>query len=551
MTHSTAQKWLRRTAICLLTLSPITFPLIHAASYNWDNSAGGLFNTPGHWDPSGPPIAGDNALFELANTYTVTFGSGVTNNRMFVGAGNVTLDLSSGPEPADQYTYTLSTTAWQYGQRSLDVDSSTDDPIASLIVQGGILSTAHSGPAGTAGTHGQITITGSKAEYRFANTFHIARAGQGTVIVENGATLTGTSNPLLTLGWDSTAVAELKITGDGTTLTMPATRVTEIGRQGTGTMIVEDGAQATIDIIDVGSNSNGNGTLTIRDSTTAVSSSVMNAGLRSSSQAAITVSAGAEFSSTEVYVGKVSGTNASVLITGADTSWTATGGAAEAFYVGGQSAATFGGNGTLTVADGAVVSVTGDTVATILPTGVLQGDGRINAAAGLLNYGGTVRVGMPDTISLINGANFGLSESVGTLTIGGDYSQNTLVVGETSYVPTLQIRIADSTSYDQLDVLGGITLGDGLGSGGGLLEVLEFGVANIAVNDQFQILLWDDLSSLSGEFDTVSLFELSEGLEWDLSQLYTSGMISVIPEPGHFALGIGALALLALVLRRR
>ncbi len=551
MTHSIAQTWLRRTVVCLLTLSPITFPLIHADPYNWDNSAGGIFNTAGNWDPEGPPIAGDNALFELENTYTVTFGSGVTNNRLFIGAGNVTFDLTSGPNPEDQYTYALTTTAFAVADRSLNVHSSTDDPIASLIVEGGILSVQHSGTAGEAGSHGQMLVTGSKAEYHHGRTLHVGQNGSGTFTIQNGAKLIGGSISFLAVAWDPSGDGELVVTGAGTEWTMPADRITDIGRRSTGKVIVEDSAQATIGTFDMGSGSGGNGTLSIRDSGASVSSSVMNAGLNSTSQAVVTVSAGADFSSTEVYIGKVANTNASILITGTGTDWSATGGTAEAFYVGGQSATTFGGNGTLTVADGAVVTVSGDTVATILPSGVLQGDGRLNATAGVLNHGGTVRVGLPAAISLIDGAAFGLSESVGTLTIGGNFSQDTLVLNDTSYLPTLQFRIADSSNYDQLNVLGSITLGDGLGSGGGLLEVLEFGVASIAVNDQFQILQWDDLGSLTGTFDTISLFELSEGLEWDTSQLYTTGIISVIPEPGHFALAIGALIAAGLLRRRR
>lgn len=531
-------------------LAFVALPL-QSAVFEWDATGGGVFGTAGNWTPSGPPGANDEAHFLLENTYTVTFGSNPSNNRAFIGAGTVTLNLSSGPDPEDQHTYSLTTTTFAVDTRSLSVHSSTDDPIATLIVEGGILNVQHSGTAGNAGTHGQMIVTGGKAEYHHDRTLHVGQNGSGTFTLENGAKLVGGSVSFLAVAWDPSGNGEMVVTDSGTEWIMPASRITDIGRRSTGRVIVENGALATIGGFDMGSGSGGSGTLAIRDSGTVVSSSVMNAGLHGNSQAVVTVSAGAELSSTEVYIGKVNNTDASILITGSGTEWNATGGTAEAFYVGGQSNTTFGGNGTLTIADGAVVSVSGDTVATILPTGVLQGNGSINTAAGLLNHGGMVRAGLPTTISLIDGSPFGLSAAVGTLTIGGDFSQDTLVINDTSYIPTLQLRIADSSNYDQLNVLGAITLGDGLGSGGGLLEVLEFGVASIAVNDVFQILQWDEISTLAGTFDTISLFELSEGLEWDVSQLYTAGIISVIPEPAHFTLAIAALLAAGILLRRR
>lgn len=59
-----------------------------------------------------------------------------------------------------------------------------------------------------------------------------------------------------------------------------------------------------------------------------------------------------------------------------------------------------------------------------------------------------------------------------------------------------------------------------------------------------------DFSFLSGAFDTVALPTLAPGLAWDTSQLYLTGVVSVVPEPGTVALfAIGGLAML--VRRRR
>jgi hypothetical protein len=60
--------------------------------------------------------------------------------------------------------------------------------------------------------------------------------------------------------------------------------------------------------------------------------------------------------------------------------------------------------------------------------------------------------------------------------------------------------------------------------------------------DAFDVLDWD---ALSGTFSQVSLPELSPGLGWDTSRLYSSGTLSVVPEPGTLALLLAAAFLLA------
>ena len=93
------------------------------------------------------------------------------------------------------------------------------------------------------------------------------------------------------------------------------------------------------------------------------------------------------------------------------------------------------------------------------------------------------------------------------------------------------------TVYDLLDV-------DALLSLDGTLDVVLFDAFDPELGDTFDILDW---GTLNGAFHTVNLPSLSMGLNWDTSDLYGSGRLSVIPEPAT----IGLLALSSTVLLRR
>ncbi|MBM4017213.1 MAG: PEP-CTERM sorting domain-containing protein [Planctomycetes bacterium] len=93
--------------------------------------------------------------------------------------------------------------------------------------------------------------------------------------------------------------------------------------------------------------------------------------------------------------------------------------------------------------------------------------------------------------------------------------------------------------YDALDVAGLLALG-------GTLEVaLADGFAPRA-GDSFDLLDW---GGLAGAFDAVNLPDLGDGLAWDLSGLYASGTVGVVPEPATLALA--ALGAAGALLRRR
>jgi hypothetical protein len=94
---------------------------------------------------------------------------------------------------------------------------------------------------------------------------------------------------------------------------------------------------------------------------------------------------------------------------------------------------------------------------------------------------------------------------------------------------TLAIELGGTTlgtQYDHVAVTGDLALG-------GVLQVLRINGFNFAAGQSFDILDW---GNLSGAFSTLQLPTLADGLTWNTSQLYTSGVLSVgsVGLPGDF-----------------
>jgi hypothetical protein len=79
------------------------------------------------------------------------------------------------------------------------------------------------------------------------------------------------------------------------------------------------------------------------------------------------------------------------------------------------------------------------------------------------------------------------------------------------------------TTYDRLQVTGNIVLGNST-TGGGTLDVSFVNGFTPAAGNSFDIL---DGASTSGTFDTLSLPSLAPGLMWNVSKLYTTGVLRV------------------------
>lgn len=99
---------------------------------------------------------------------------------------------------------------------------------------------------------------------------------------------------------------------------------------------------------------------------------------------------------------------------------------------------------------------------------------------------------------------------------------------------------------DALNVSGTINFG-------GALNVSLLSGFTLAVGNSFDLF---NYTSSTGSFSSFSLPALAGDLTWDLSSLYSNGIISVVgasalPEPSTYALMAGALALCLAAWRRR
>ncbi len=150
-------------------------------------------------------------------------------------------------------------------------------------------------------------------------------------------------------------------------------------------------------------------------------------------------------------------------------------------------------------------------------TSLLKGNGKLSGA---LQNAGTVAPG----------------NSPGLLTIDGPFTQTSTGL--------LQIEIGGTTrgsQYDALVVTGAATLG-------GKLSVSFVNGFTPTAGTQFDILDW---ASMTGTFATIDLPPLSSGMSWNTTQLYTSGMLTAVPEPASALLLTTASLLVGMASRRK
>lgn len=199
--------------------------------------------------------------------------------------------------------------------------------------------------------------------------------------------------------------------------------------------------------------------------------------------------------------------------------------------------------GTLVVANSAG-SATGSGQVTVAVGATLTGDGSITAAGGSnITIDGALLVGDPTVLS---GTDLALGVTGGGSVILGAGSNTTLDlwsgVGSGMFNSSL-------TDADRLLVSGTVTLG-------GTLTVLNSsGSMAWEKFDSWQLFDWTAITGgvtpgTGGNiFSSIVLPSLTSGFVWDTDALYTTGIITVVPEPGRALLIL--FGLIGLMMRRR
>ena len=124
----------------------------------------------------------------------------------------------------------------------------------------------------------------------------------------------------------------------------------------------------------------------------------------------------------------------------------------------------------------------------------------------------------PGTGTVMFLSTFSPGASPARVDFGGD-----LVLGGVASLTMELAGTTPGTEYDQIDVSGNLALG-------GVLNVSLLGGFMPLAGQPFDILDW---GSLSGTFDAINLPTLSGGLNWNTSQLYTTGTL-LVAQPGDF-----------------
>ena len=188
-----------------------------------------------------------------------------------------------------------------------------------------------------------------------------------------------------------------------------------------------------------------------------------------------------------------------------------------------------GGGSRTTIAAGGAVNLLGGTTMDL--NGALLVNNGAVAGTVNVNYGSLAKgTGSYDVVNVNEGGAYSPGNSPGISTAASvDFQAGSFSSGAPRLVMELG-GTAPGTQYDQLRVAGGLTLNGTLD-----VELVNSGAGLFSpqAGQSFDILDW---GSLSGTFSTLQLPTLGSGLTWNTSQLYATGVLSVVSAgvPGDY-----------------
>ena len=222
-----------------------TAGMARAQTFDWINTSGGTFSTPTNWSPLGPPGPGGIARFALPNTYNVTFSGSATILRHTVSQGNVTWFLNG-------FTF----------QQTDTVSNGIGNNVTptSLRVVNGTFLPGNFALGGTADVVSSAVFDQGLSTTIGSGVFFVGTSGTGTLTIQGGSTVTTTGGSA-GIGLNSSGIGSVTVTQSGSALTVPNTY--RIGSAGNGTLVVQNGATATVGAVEIGETTGGVGTLTV------------------------------------------------------------------------------------------------------------------------------------------------------------------------------------------------------------------------------------------------------------------------------------------------
>ena len=576
-------KWsraFRKLPLALSTLAVLTAPSVFGGTLYW-TSSGNLtaYGGDGTWETSGatnwntsPTIgagsptawtgaAGDSAAFLPGTSGTITVNGTVTVNASGTSAINLGSNAGSFTNSAANYTFNGGVLDLRPGSFGFPINVN----------------------AGTGIFNSQVNLFGDITT-------------GGTLRILAGANATATVNNIVDISNTTTGIRLLRLEG-GNNATITLGNITKTAA-GTGTTIgiklqfslatnsssatyILNGSNAglstsTVDFLRgtvVLNNSTAlRGGITVKNATTGTT------GTTPDTAQLLIGTGGVNYAQNVTFEDVAAGDTADIrTLGGSNTSGTAT--FSGGITVGAQATSGTGSTLQLTAASGGVVILSGlinDAANTSNLTKVGAGDVKLNRAAGNTYDGlttisngelyvnntsgsgtgtGSVSVAASGTLAGTGFILTGLDNSLtvnGKLAVGDGASVadmnittsglGALNIGATGRV-SLELFTNTLAGADKLITSGGVNL-----AGGSALELLNTGGLGFAEGNAFDLFDWG--TAPVGTFTTVDLPTLGSGLTWDTSALYSTGIVSVVPEPsGALLLTLGGITLLAV--RRR
>jgi T5SS/PEP-CTERM-associated repeat protein len=548
------------TTLALAILFPAVSP---AVVRNWDGSSGSQFSNSANWTPAGVPDTNDTATFRLGNLavpvllLTPTFQPyNAIVDRLIIGTNTVT--MGGG-------TMTVDGTSTSETARGLVIGETATD-VAVLNMNVPSFSTLYATLGSAAGSSGTLNLTSTIGTFSVTGTdattydLIVGLNGAGTINVTNGRDV-NVVGPITVLGLNSGSTGTVNVTNAGSTWTGGMI----LGYGGNGTLNVSDGGTFSggLDVGFFGSGGNGTlnvtsgGTITdggyIRSGTatvTGANSSWTGSQIQVDQQGTLNISNGGRVSENSSFnVGYIGGGSVHVasggkLLTGnsatlfhavqhggqvsvtdADSSWI-NNGTLSVTSIGSiniSAGGHFENNGDAHISSGGhvIVDGAGSRWTTIGHASIVESEGTLT-----VSNGGTIIGGLSANGSgTLKGNGSALSVDNDGIVAPGD-SLGALHVNPFGYTQhssgKLQIELGGTTpdsEYDQLLVAGDITLD-------GTLQVSLISPFSPAFGGSFNILDWG--GTRTGQFATLDLPALNGALAWDVKQLYTNGVLSVI-----------------------
>jgi len=158
----------------------------HAADCDWELPNGGFFSTPASWSCNAIPGAADRAFFNLDSTYQLVFTQNITNDRLRVNNDNVTLNLASRTYTLDSTT----STSLSLGGAVAAPPPPAPIPDGQLTITGGTLNTTSTTIGGGNIGSGKLTVS-TNAVWHNSGGLNIGTGSMGTLMIQNGGDATG------------------------------------------------------------------------------------------------------------------------------------------------------------------------------------------------------------------------------------------------------------------------------------------------------------------------------------------------------------------------